>query len=121
VYSLHFTIKFHLHITPPFLLAELAGDPADPQRVAGLRSAQVLTEFARACQIPIFETGLPETTLNTSPNIAVPMFRSLARRQSAVDPATEFSRTAGESTIDVASLEAWLGVATTDEPVLPAW
>ena len=46
------------------------------QRAAGLRSAQLLAEFSRACQIPVFTT---ETNDTVDP-VDVPMLRSLPRR-----------------------------------------
>ena len=38
-----------------------------------------------------------------------------------VDSTMEYTGTAGESTIDVGSLEAWLGVVSTEEPAPPGW
>jgi len=56
---------------------------------------------------------------DSATGVVVPMFRSLARRQPIADQALDFS--GGGDSLDMGSLEAWLGAVSTNETAPTGW
>ncbi|ORY28987.1 fungal-specific transcription factor domain-domain-containing protein [Naematelia encephala] len=89
------------------------------RRPAGLRAAELLTEFSRACKIPVFigfDVNSPDNSVVTDLAVEVPMLRSLPRRESVAR-----ARNDAENGTAANDFDQWLGIALMNASDAGGW